>query len=236
MRLAIIPARGGSKRIPKKNIREFLGKPMIAWAIETAAASNLFDEIWVSTDDAEIAEIATRYGARVPFVRPEALSDDYATTLQVMQHAAQWAHDNKKSVSDICCLYATTPLLQANDLIASYQLLSRNQYHYVFSAAEYPAPIFRAFHLNASDSDTGVSLFFPEHENTRSQDLPQALHDAGMFYWGRLDSWLNNMPIFSKHAMAYCIPRWRVCDIDTLEDWQYAELIAQAAKGRELSQ
>lgn len=234
MRLAIIPARGGSKRIPQKNIRNFLGKPIIAYAIETAKASSLFDAIWVSTDDSEIAEVAETYGAIAPFIRPQSLADDYATTLAVMQHAVKWSQDNGYGYDEICCLYATTPLLKADDLVLSHQLFAKGHWDYVFAAAEYAAPIFRAFHIVATEveqsGDGGIAMFFPEHENTRSQDLPQALHDAGLFYWGQSSCWLSQKPIFTHHSMPSILPRWRVCDIDTPEDWEQAEIMAQSLK------
>ncbi|KHN65899.1 pseudaminic acid cytidylyltransferase [Acinetobacter calcoaceticus] len=223
MQLAVIPARGGSKRIPRKNIKDFYGKPMIAWSIEAALKSNCFDEVWVSTDDKEIADIAVEYGAKVPFMRPVHLSDDYATTADVMQHATQAFTQLQGQLPDyICCLYATAPFVQANDLQAGLQLLKNNPLDYVFSATTFAFPIQRAIKLN---QDGNVEMFQPENFSKRSQDLEEAWHDAGQFYWGTAEAWLNKSVIFSNKSRIVELPRTRVQDIDTPEDWQLAELL-----------
>lgn len=225
MRLAVIPARGGSKRIPRKNIKDFFGKPMIAWSIDAALKSECFDEIWVSTDDAEIAEIAVKYGAKVPFKRPIHLSDDYATTADVMQHAVQeFELLNHHYPESVCCLYATAPFVQVNDLKLGLQLLKNNSIDYAFSATTFPFPIQRAIKLNEMGT---VEMFNPENFNVRSQDLEDAWHDAGQFYWGTAQAWLNKSMIFSSKSKIVELPRARVQDIDTLEDWSRAELMAQ---------
>ena len=175
MNIAVIPARGGSKRIPRKNIKNFFGKPMIAWSIEIAIASGLFDQIIVSTDDLEIAEVARNYGAEVPFLRPADLSNDYAGTTEVIAHATQWLIDQGLVVSTVCCIYATAPFVQVKDMIRGLQALECGSWSYAFSATDFAAPIFRAFTENP---DGGIDMFFPEHFLTRSQDLPRALHDA----------------------------------------------------------
>ena len=222
MKVAVIPARGGSKRIPRKNIKEFCGKPMIAWSIEAAKASGLFEHIIVSTDDAEIADLAKKWGAEVPFLRPAKLSDDYAGTTEVIAHAARWSLEQGWGVSAICCIYATAPFVEIDDLKQGLSLLESGDWDYTFCATDFAAPIFRAFKLLP---EGGVEMFFPEHFTSRSQDLPHALHDAGQFYWGRLEAWVNNKPIFDQYSASVFIPRWRVQDIDNYDDWIRAELI-----------
>ncbi|MDD2914472.1 MAG: pseudaminic acid cytidylyltransferase [Gallionella sp.] len=222
MNIAVIPARGGSKRIPRKNIKDFCGKPMIAWSIEAAKASGLFDRIIVSTDDAEIAEVAKQWGAEVPFMRPPELSDDYAGTTEVVAHAAQWALKQGFDVGAVCCIYATAPFIQADDLKRGLVALESGEWSYAFTVTDFAAPIFRSFKQN---SDGGIEMFYPEHFLTRSQDLPMALHDAGQFYWGRHSAWIEGRRIFDRHSIPVVIPRWRVQDIDTQDDWIRAELI-----------
>jgi N-acylneuraminate cytidylyltransferase len=227
MKIAVIPARGGSKRIPRKNIKDFCGKPMIAWSIEAAKASGLFDHIIVSTDDAEVADMAREWGAEVPFIRPVELSDDYAGTTEVVAHATRWSINQGWSVSAVCCIYATAPFVQVGDLRRGLKLLESGHWAYAFSATDFAAPIFRAFKQMA---EGGVEMFFPEHFWTRSQDLPIALHDAGQFYWGRPSAWIESTRIFDRHSMPVVIPRWRVQDIDNQDDWIRAELIYNQLK------
>lgn len=221
IRIAVIPARGGSKRIPRKNIKEFCGKPMMAWSIESAKASGLFDHIIVSTDDVEIAEIAKKWGAEVPFLRPAALSDDHTSTIDVIAHATKWALNQDWSVSAVCCIYATAPFIQIDDLNKGLQALESGDWAYAFSVTEFASPIFRSFHKRP---EGGIQMFFPEHFLTRSQDLPLALHDAGQFYWGKPSSWMDGKKIFDPHSIPVMIPRWRVQDIDNQDDWIKAEL------------
>ena len=227
MKVAVIPARGGSKRIPRKNIKLFNGKPMIAWSIEAAKASGLFDRIIVSTDDAEIAEVARQWGADVPFMRPEAISNDYAGTTPVIAHATQWALDQGMDIEAVCCIYATAPFLQVGDLKQGWQALTSGDWDYAFTVTDFAAPIFRAFKQSTGG---GIEMFFPEHFSTRSQDLPVALHDAGQFYWGRPAAWLEDKRIFDQRSKPIVIPRWRVQDIDTLDDWDLAEIIYKQLK------
>ncbi|MBY0578110.1 MAG: pseudaminic acid cytidylyltransferase [Burkholderiales bacterium] len=224
MKVAVIPARGGSKRIPRKNIRDFCGKPMLAWSIEAAKSSGLFDHIIVSTDDDEIAGAALAWGAEVPFSRPAALSDDHAGTTDVIAHAARWMLDQGWTVRAVCCIYATAPFILVEDLKRGIAALESGNRAYAFSATEFAAPIFRAFHQLA---DGGIEMFFPEHYSTRSQDLPTALHDAGQFYWGRPSAWMEGKRVFDRHSVPIIIPRWRVQDIDDEDDWTRAELIAE---------
>lgn len=222
MKLAVIPARGGSKRIPRKNIKEFCGKPMIAWSIETAIKSGCFDKIIVSTDDEEIADVARKYGAEIPFIRPPELSDDYAGTIPVIAHAIREQTKNNKKPTAVCCIYATAPFIQAEDLRQGYKLLTKNKCDYVFSVTRYDFPIQRAVKIMSNGK---VQMFQPEYFNTRSQDLEAAYHDAGQFYWGSPDAWLNEKPVFSANSLPIILPNFRVQDIDTLEDWERAELL-----------
>lgn len=222
MRIAVIPARGGSKRIPRKNIKLFRGKPMIAWSIEAAKSSGLFDHILVSTDDAEIAATAREFGAATPFARPPELSDDHSGTIPVIAHATNWAQAEGWQPSAVCCIYATAPFIQADDLKATLSALESGDWAYAFPVTDFPAPIFRSFQKTP---EGGLEMFFPEHFSTRSQDLPEALHDVGQFYWGRANAWQEGKPIFASHTFPLCIPRHRVQDIDTLEDWVRAELL-----------
>lgn len=222
MKLAVIPARGGSKRIPRKNIRVFAGKPMIAWSIEAALKSECFDKVIVSTDDPEIAEVARMAGAETPFVRPPELSDDYTGTIPVIAHAVEWAIQNEILATEICCIYATAPFVQISDIRNGYEMMMKQKSDYAFPVVSYPAPIQRAVKI---DSDGRVAMFNPELYATRSQDLEDAYYDAGQFYWGNRDAWLKRKPIFSSRAFPLVVPRYRAQDIDTEEDWRYAEIM-----------
>mgnify|MGYP000138533019 CR=1 FL=1 len=225
MNIAIIPARGGSKRIPRKNIKEFHGKPMIAYSIEAALESNCFDKVIVSTDDSEIAEIAIKYGAEVPFIRPDNIADDYATTLDVIKHAIEFTEQQGWGVKNVCCIYATAPFLTPEFIKKGLQELTKSTIDYAFSATSFPFPIQRAIRLNAQER---VEMLQPEHLNTRSQDLEEAYHDAGQFYWGTAIAFLNGKPFFSPQSKAILLPRKRVQDIDTPEDWELAEALYKA--------
>ena len=225
MTICVIPARGESKRIPRKNIKDFNGKPMIQWSIEAADASNIFNNIFVSTDDDEIAEIAKSLGAEVPFIRPKELSDDYTNTTEVIAHATKWAMSESIDASIVCCLYATSPFVLPADLEEAHKIITSENWQYVFSASEFSSPIFRSFE---QIENGGVKMFYPQHFETRSQDLPQALYDAGMFYMARAEAWLQGLKIFDDHSFPLRIPSWRVQDIDTPEDWDRAVLMAKA--------
>lgn len=227
MKIAVIPARGGSKRIPRKNINDFCGKPMIVWSIEAAKASALFDHIIVSTDDNEIAALAKKHGAEVPFVRPPELSDDYVGTGDVVKHAVDWVVKNLGKPEYVCTIYATAPFIKSTDLIKGLKLLQENDCQMVFTVASFSFPIQRAIKI----TDNGrVKMFQPEHFMTRSQDLEPAYHDAGQFYWSVTDSLLNNVPAFSEASMPLVLPTYQVQDIDTIEDWRRAELMFKAWK------
>lgn len=222
MKVAIIPARGGSKRIPRKNIREFCGQPMIAWSIEAAKASGCFDQVIVSTDDEKIASVARKWGADVPFMRPAELSDDFTGTLPVIHHAVEWMNQNVASVKYACCIYATAPFVSKEDLLQGLQLLKDTGSSYAFSVTSYAFPIQRAIRITGNGR---VAMFNPEHFQTRSQDLEEAWHDAGQFYWGTAEAWCEERPIFSEDSVPVPLPRHRVQDIDTPEDWKRAELM-----------
>jgi len=225
MKLALIPARGGSKRIPRKNIKLFCGKPMIAWSIESAQQSGCFDQVVVSTDDAEIAEVARQYGAQVPFMRPAALSDDHTGTTAVVAHAINWFAAQGNTPEQVCCLYATAPFVSAGDLCRGLSVLTETGADYAFAVTSYAFPIQRAIRITPAGR---VEMFSPEHFNTRSQDLEEAYHDAGQFYWGHANAWLANKMIFSAASAPVKLPRHRVQDIDTPEDWLRAEWLFKA--------
>lgn len=220
--LCVIPARGGSKRIPRKNVRPFAGKPMIAHSIAAARASELFADVIVSTDDEEIAAIARKHGAETPFVRPAELSNDHAGTIEVIAHATRWMQERRGGYDAVCCLYATAPFVQVTDLRRGAEALESGSWAYAFTATEFAAPIFRSFQLHPGG---GVEMFFPDKFMSRSQDLPKALHDAGQFYWGLPSAWLEGKRFFEPHSYPVVIPRWRVQDIDNLDDWTRAELM-----------
>lgn len=225
MKVAIIPARGGSKRIPRKNIKQFCGKPMIAYSIEAAIESGCFDRVIVSTDDTEIAEAAQAYNAEVPFIRPEELSNDYTGTIPVIQHAVNWLIEQGEAPEFVCCLYATAPFITPEAIKQGLQQLEDTNAAYAFSATSYAFPIQRAFRIKPS---LGVEMFEPKQFNTRSQDLEEAYHDAGQFYWGTKEAWLKEKVIFGSESTPVLLPRHRVQDIDTPEDWQRAELLFKA--------
>ena len=218
MNVAVIPARGGSKRIPGKNIRSFCGKPIIAYSIEAALQSGLFASVIVSTDDEAIAQTARQYGATVPFMRPAELSDDMTGTTPVFRHAVQWCLDNGQEVKAACCLYATAPFTAPQDIQEGFSALETAPA--AFSVTTFPYPIYRG--LTRGD-DATVSLIWPEHRLTRSQDLPEAYHDCGQFYWAVTEFLLADKDFMDGEAVGVPIPRHRVQDIDTEEDWARAE-------------
>ena len=227
MKLAVIPARGGSKRIPRKNVKLFGGKPMIAWSIEAAQRTGLFDRIVVSTDDEEIASISRKYGADVPFARPAELSDDYTGTAPVIAHAIEWHLKQDFDPIEICCIYATAPFLRSEDIKLGQKTLERSKAVFAFSVTSYPFPIQRAVKLR---DDGKIEMFNPSQFQVRSQDLPEAYHDAGQFYWGTRDAWLSGTPIFGPKSAPVFLSRYRVQDIDTPEDWEQAELMMEVLR------
>jgi N-acylneuraminate cytidylyltransferase len=222
--VAIIPARGGSKRIPRKNLMPFDGVPMIVRSIRMALDSGLFDQVVVSTDDEEIAELARAHGAQVPFLRPAALADDFTGTAAVIAHALQ----QLPPFDYACCIYATAPLLQARYLRQGRELLEQHpQKSFAFSVCSFGFPVQRALTV---DGQGALTALYPEFRNTRSQDLPEAFQDAGQFYWGRSDAWLRGDVLYSPASLPVILPRHLVQDIDTLEDWKRAEYLYAALK------
>lgn len=231
MRVAVIPARGGSKRIPGKNVRPFRGRPMLAYSIEVALSSALFDHVIVSTDDPEITRVAIAHGASVPFVRPPELANDFAGITEVLAHATEWMQAEVWAPASVCCIYATAPFIDVSDLRRGAEAIDSGYWDYAFAVTDFPAPIFRAF---SARPDGGVEMFFPEHFETRSQDLPIALHDAGQFCFGTPEAWLARRRVFDPRSFPVIIPRWRVQDIDSPEDWRRAEFIHETLASSEI--
>lgn len=225
MKLAVIPARGGSKRIPRKNIRPFCGRPIIAYSIDTALSSGCFDRVVVSTDDAVIAEVARSYGAEVPFIRPSKLADDFSGSNAVVRHAIEWFVARGEPVEYACCIYATAPFLEPDTICRGFDALGEQGVSFAVTVTSFPFPIQRAVRINSAGR---LEMFWPEHLKTRSQDLEEAFHDAGQMYWGKADAFLADEPLFASHTIAVPVPRERVQDIDTLEDWSRAELMYKA--------
>lgn len=222
--VAIIPARGGSKRIPRKNLALFDGVPMIIRSIRTALDSGVFDQVVVSTDDAQIADVARAHGAQVPFLRPAELADDFTGTAAVIVHALQ----QLPAFDYACCVYATAPLLQASYLREGFELLKLHpDKSFAFSVCSFGFPVQRALTL---DGQGALTALYPEFRNTRSQDLPEAFQDAGQFYWGRSDAWLRSEVVYSSASLPVILPRHLVQDIDTPEDWKRAEYLYAALK------
>tara|TARA_B110000285_G_scaffold234214_1_gene310390 strand:- start:8189 stop:8869 length:681 start_codon:yes stop_codon:yes gene_type:complete len=220
MRIAIIPARGGSKRIPRKNVREFHGKPIIAYSIETALKSKLFDIVMVSTDDQEIADLAKSIGAEVPFLRSTKNSDDFATTSDVLAEVIQYYKEQGTDLMNVCCLYPTSPLINDNDLKEAHKKFNEGEFDVLISSVEYSFPIQRAFHLNGSNE---IRLIQPEHIHSRSQDLSPSFHDAGAFYFLKVEPFIQQQTLWHGKIGAFVMPGSKVQDIDSLEDWKIAE-------------
>jgi len=219
MNIAIIPARGGSKRIPRKNIKLFDGKPMIAYAITAALSSGLFEHVLVSTDDEDIAAIAQTWGAETPFMRPAELANDYTATVPVVAHGIQACRALGWQFDLVCCIYPGVPFIQIEDLKGALSLLTQGESDYSFPVTEFPSAIQRALKRGINGT---MEPFYPQYELTRTQDLDRAFHDAGQFYWGRAEAWLKNVKVHSG-GIGYVIPNWRVVDIDTEDDWERAE-------------
>lgn len=218
MKIAVIPARGGSKRIPRKNVKDFCGKPMLAYAIEAAVASKSFDHIVLSTDDMEIAGIGEALGAEAPFIRPAALADDMTPTVPVIGHAITECNKLGWKATHVCCIYPTNPFLHADDIRAAFNLLMQNDCSYTFPVT--PLPTAQGF--LRLDPDGVVSPFIPEYARMRSQDIEPVYFDAGQFYWGKAEAWLSQQDVFSS-GKAVIIPQHRAVDIDTPDDWEWAE-------------
>lgn len=219
--LCIIPARGGSKRIPRKNIKDFLGKPIIAYSIETALQSGLFEEVMVSTDDEEIAEVAKRYGAKVPFFRSELTSGDYATTSQVLAEVLEGYRKSGNAFEEACCIYPTAPLIRIERLIEGFAELKAKKARSVFPVVAYSSPIWRAL---KQTSVGAFEMIWPEHLNSRSQDLEKAYHDAGQWYWFNVERFLTEERIYTDNTSCIVLSEYEVQDIDTAIDWEMAEI------------
>lgn len=227
MNIAVIPARGGSERIPRKNIKQFAGRPMISHSIATARASSLFDQVVVSTDDSAIAEIAIACGAEVPFRRPDALADAHTSTMDVMRHAVRWLQEQGGRFEYVCCIYATAPFLRPRDLARGLaRLTEAPEVDFAFSVTSFAFPIQRALRIRP---DHSVEAFWPEYLTCRSQDLEPAFHDAGQFYWGRSAAFTRSSHVVNARSVAVELPRWLVHDIDTPEDWTAAEMVYTSA-------
>jgi pseudaminic acid cytidylyltransferase len=222
MNVAIIPARGGSKRIPKKNIRPFHGVPVIGYAIKLALESQIFSEVIVSTDDQEIAEVAISFGASVPWLRSSELSDDYATTVSVMQDAVTRIEKKYSNLENVCCIYPVTPLLKSEQLRKSLWMLKDGNWDYVIGATSSKTPPERFLSIG---DNSEIIMRFPEHEVSRTQDFPKAFHDAGQFYWGKKISWESALPLFTSRSTILELPSECAIDVDTLDDWHYTERI-----------
>jgi len=226
MNIAIIPARGGSKRIPRKNIKLFGDKPMIAWAIEAAKKSGKFDHVIVSSDDPEIIEISNQWGAETPFLRPDSLADDFTPTVPVIAHAIEECQRLGWLVNYACCIYPGVPFLEPADLIKAYDVLNSTNVDFVYPVSEYPHPTQRAMRQLQSGQ---MQFMDSTHEMTRTQDLETTFHDAGQFYWGRVSAWLEHKKMHSE-GVGMVIPNWRVVDIDNFDDWKRAEMLSTILK------
>jgi pseudaminic acid cytidylyltransferase len=228
-KVAIIPARGGSKRIPNKNIKVFAGQPIISYSINAAKDSKLFDRIILSTDSKEIAEIGKSYGAEVPFMRPSELADDFTGTAEVLIHALNWLKDHDMFYNYFCCIYATAPFLNKVYINKAFDILRENKAVSAFSVTSYPYPIFRALKI---DTNNRVKMFWPEHLHSRSNDLSEAYHDAGQFYWCDTEKFLKEEIVFSSDSVPVILPRYLAQDIDTPEDWETAEKLFLTLKSQ----
>lgn len=229
MKIAVIPARGGSKRIPRKNIKEFCGKPMIAYAISAAKSVGLFDHVIVSTDDDEVANIAREWGAETPFMRPPELADDHTPTVPVIAHAITTCQQMGWPIKYVCCIYPCVPLIQADDLREAFYRIRDDNADYCFPVTEFPSAIQRALRYLP---DGRMSPFNPEYISTRTQDLEPAYYDVGQFYWGKTDAWLKGHSAH-QYGKGLVIPEWRAVDVDTPDDWERAEMIYKILKSKE---
>jgi pseudaminic acid cytidylyltransferase len=224
MNIAVIPARGGSKRIPRKNLKSFCGKPMLNYAIEAAISSELFDRVIVSTDDDEITALAKESGAEVPFRRSAKLSNDHAGTLPVIQDAIQRLEEDGSSIEMVSCIYPTVPLLSGKTLRRAGRDFLSNSGGFLIAATAFDYPVQRGFFFS---EDTGLQMLFPEEYQTRSQDLKPVFHDAGQFYFAANNTWINSSRMYTENSRLFLLPKDKVCDIDTMEDWEWAELLYQ---------
>lgn len=228
MNIAVIPAREGSKRIPGKNIRPFFGRPIIYYSIKAAIDSNLFDRVIVSTDSDKITDIAVQSGAEAPFVRPSDISDDFTPLTDVVHHALTQLQSEEKSYKYICCILATAPFVRIEDLKRGLDIIKEKNAASAFTVTTYPFPVFRALKITEEER---LEMLWPEHKLSRSNDLPEAYHDAGQFYWLDAGKFLKSREIYSTDAVPIIVPRFMVQDIDTEEDWDTAEKIYKIING-----
>lgn len=228
MKIAVIPARGGSKRLPKKNIKDFLGKPIIAWSIDAAIKANVFDLVIVSTDDNEVALISRKYGAATPFIRPPELSGDMVGTIPVIAHAIEWVSREMGPVEHACCIYPTAPFIEVSCIKKGLEILQQGNWKYVFTVCESRGNIYRSFFQ--PKEGCGVQMIFPEHFHARTQDLPKTYNDAAQLYWGTVDAWLNALPVFASYSYPLVIEKNKSQDIDDLDDWKIAENLFKAMR------
>ncbi len=226
--IAIIPARGGSKRIPGKNIKDFLGKPIIAYSIEAALKSGLFDEVMVSTDAENIAEISKKWGANVPFLRSKENANDYAGIADVLIEVLNEYNNRNIEFKNVCCILATAPFIKADDLIDSYNKLIKSTYDAVFPVVRYSFPIQRAMQFEGDR----IKMIWPENYTKRSQDLTPSFHDAGLFYWAKANVVLQQKRMWTNNTTAIEISEEKAQDIDTLEDWKIAEMKCKIIKNK----
>lgn len=230
MNIAIIPARSCSKRIPNKNIKKFLGKPVIQYSIETAIQSNLFEKVIVSTDSEEIAEAAREAGAEIPFIRPVEIGRDHVHIADVVHHAVKWLNENGCDISYTCCILATAPLLKSEFIEAGFHLIRKHNVDTVMSVTRFSFPVFRAFKKDGSGK---MRFIWPEYELTHSSDLPETYHDAAQFYWLDTKKFLVTKNLMGKEVLPVVLPEYFVRDIDTIEDWEMSELMYEVLKLRE---
>tara|TARA_B100000795_G_C22739118_1_gene414540 strand:- start:361 stop:1047 length:687 start_codon:yes stop_codon:yes gene_type:complete len=223
MNIAIIPARIGSKRIKEKNLKKFCNKPAIYWTIKELKKTKLFEKIIVSTDSIKLANLAKFYGAEVPFMRPKKLAGDFVSTSDVVRHAIKWLDKNKIQSKYVCCAYPCAVFIDSKDIKKGYTQLKKKKSEYVFSAASVAESIYRSFYFKKNH----LKMMFPKNYDYRTQDLTNLFIDAGQFYWGLKDTWLNKNKIFTKESSIVNIPRYKYVDIDTIEDWKFAEKLAK---------
>jgi len=225
MNVAIIPARGGSKRIQDKNIKPFLGKPIIAYSIEAAKESKLFDKIIISTDSVRIAKIAKEYGAEVPFYRPQELAYDHVSILSVLVHALNWFAEHGSPAKYVCCILATAPFILPKHIIRGFKTLREKAVSSVWPVTTFPFPIFKAFKL---EEDGHLEWLWPDYKTIPSNDLPEVYHDAAQFYWMNCEVFLKEQTMIMSDTLPIILPRYMVQDINTREDWKAAERMYKA--------
>ncbi len=228
MNICVIPARGGSKRIPLKNIRPFCGKPIIIYSIENALKSKCFQRVIVSTDNKQISEISKSNGAEVPFIRPDKISDDFSNSGSVIKHAIEWFLSKGQIIENVCCLYPTAPFVTAEDLQLGLEALMNNKGNYALPVVKFPHPPQRG--MKIKNPQKILEMIKPENINIRSQDLEEIWHDAGQFCWGKAEAWLQEKPILTSKPIPITLSRYKAQDIDTEEDWCQSELMFRALK------